>query len=82
MSFIVVWKVAGLLVSPKNMTSGLESFWLVQKAAFHCELNASGNDTSDDKHSDMNTSDTDKLLFKGYNLYLQKLDTLSGGQGR
>ena len=26
MSFIVVWKVAGLLVSPKNMTSSLESF--------------------------------------------------------
>ena len=31
----MVWKVAGLLVKPKNMTKGLKSPWWVQKAAFH-----------------------------------------------
>ena len=35
MSFIFVWSVGGLLVSPKNMTSGSKSPQLVWKAAFH-----------------------------------------------
>ena len=35
MSFIMVWKVAGLLVSPKNITSGSNIPLLVWKAAFH-----------------------------------------------
>ena len=32
---IIIWKVAGLLVRPKNITSGSYSPQLVQKAAFH-----------------------------------------------
>jgi len=35
MSFIMVWKVARLLVMPKNITRGLKRPWLVQKTAFH-----------------------------------------------
>ena len=35
MSFIIVWKMAGLLVIPKNITRGSNMPWLVQKAAFH-----------------------------------------------
>ncbi|KIJ48737.1 hypothetical protein M422DRAFT_162471, partial [Sphaerobolus stellatus SS14] len=35
MSFIIVWKVAGLLVSPKNITKGSNSPLLVLNAAFH-----------------------------------------------
>ena len=35
MSFIIVWKVAGLLVIPKNITKGSNRPRLVQKAAFH-----------------------------------------------
>ena len=35
MSFIIVWKVAGLLVIPKNITRGSKRPRLVQKAAFH-----------------------------------------------
>ena len=35
MSFIMVWKVAGLLVRLKNMTRGLKRPQFVQKAAFH-----------------------------------------------
>ncbi len=34
MSFIIHWKVAGELVSPKNMTVGSNSPRLVRKAAF------------------------------------------------
>ena len=32
---IMVWNMAGLLVSLKNMTRGLKSSWLVQNAAIH-----------------------------------------------
>jgi len=35
MSFIMVWKVAGLLVILKNITKGSNKPWLVQKAAFY-----------------------------------------------
>src|SRR5258708_2583244 len=35
MLFIIIWKVAGELHSPKNMTSGLKSPQFVEKAAFH-----------------------------------------------
>ncbi|KAF8529937.1 hypothetical protein JB92DRAFT_2858824 [Gautieria morchelliformis] len=35
MSFIIVWKVAGLFVSPKNMTRGSYRPLFVRKAAFH-----------------------------------------------
>src|SRR6266446_6944966 len=35
MSFIMVWKVAGELHSPKNMTSGSKSPRFMEKAAFH-----------------------------------------------
>ena len=35
MSFIMVWKVAGEFVSPKNMTVGSKSPLLVWKVAFH-----------------------------------------------
>ena len=35
MSFIMVWKVAGLFVRPKNMTSGSNRLRFVRKAAFH-----------------------------------------------
>jgi len=35
MSSIIVWKVAGLFVRPKNMTRGSYKPWLVQKVAFH-----------------------------------------------
>ena len=35
MSFIIVWKVAGLLVMPYNITNGSNSPWLHWKAAFH-----------------------------------------------
>src|SRR5258705_12785736 len=35
LSFIIVWKVAGKLHSPKNMTRGSNSPWFVEKAAFH-----------------------------------------------
>ena len=38
MSFIIVWKVAGLLVIPKNITRGSKRLQLVQKAAFHSSL--------------------------------------------
>jgi len=38
MSFIIVWKVAGLLVIPKNIIKGLNIPRLVQKAAFHSSL--------------------------------------------
>ena len=31
----MVWKVAGEFVSPKNMTVGSNSLWLVINAAFH-----------------------------------------------
>src|SRR5271155_5601710 len=34
-SSIIVWKVAGLLVRPKNMTKGSNNPRLVRKAAFH-----------------------------------------------
>ena len=33
--FIIVWNVAGELVSPKNMTVGSNRPWLVLNAAFH-----------------------------------------------
>src|SRR6266436_9624681 len=35
MSFIMVWKVAGELHSPKSLMSGSKSPWFVEKAAFH-----------------------------------------------
>ncbi len=35
MSFIIHWKVAGELVSPKNITIGSNKPWLVLNAAFH-----------------------------------------------
>ena len=35
MSFIMVWKVARLLVIPKNITRGFNMPQLVQKAAFY-----------------------------------------------
>jgi len=35
MSSIIVWKVAGLFVRPKNMTRGLYKPQLVQKVVFH-----------------------------------------------
>src|SRR6266481_6795676 len=35
MLFIMVWKVAGELHSPKNMTSGSKSPWFMEKAAPH-----------------------------------------------
>jgi hypothetical protein len=35
MAFIIVWKVAGELVNPKNMTLGSKSPLFVIKAAFH-----------------------------------------------
>src|SRR5258707_2631689 len=35
MSFIMVWKVAGELHSPKNMMSGSKSPQFMEKAAFH-----------------------------------------------
>jgi hypothetical protein len=35
MSFIIVWKVARLLVSPKNITSGSNIPQFVLKVAFH-----------------------------------------------
>src|SRR5260221_6018268 len=35
MSFIIVWKVAGELHSPKNMTSSSKSPRFMEKAAFH-----------------------------------------------
>jgi hypothetical protein len=35
MVFIIVWKVAGELVRPKNMTVGSKSPSFVMKAAFH-----------------------------------------------
>jgi len=38
MSFIMVWKVAELLVIPKNITKGSNISQLVQKAAFHSSL--------------------------------------------
>jgi len=38
MSFIMVWKIAGLLVIPKNITKGLNRPQLVQKATFHLSL--------------------------------------------
>jgi len=31
----MVWNVAGLLHSPKNITNGLKSPWFVGNAAFH-----------------------------------------------
>ena len=34
-SFIMVWNVAGLLVSSKNMTGGLKRSWFVWKVTFH-----------------------------------------------
>ena len=38
MSFIIVWKVAGLLVILKNITRGSKWPRLVRKAAFHSFL--------------------------------------------
>jgi len=38
MSFIMVWKVAGLLVILKNITKGSNRPRLVQKATFHSSL--------------------------------------------
>ena len=38
MSFIIVWKVAGLLVIPKNIMRGSKRPQLVRKAAFHSSL--------------------------------------------
>jgi len=35
MSFIIVWKVAELLVILKNITSGSKSLQLIQKIVFH-----------------------------------------------
>ena len=35
MLFIMVWKVVGLLVMPKNITKGSNRPQLVQKAVFH-----------------------------------------------
>jgi len=35
MSFIMVWKVAGLLVRPKNINQGLKEPSVRAKAAFH-----------------------------------------------
>ena len=37
-SFIIVWKVAGLLVILKNIMRGSKRPQLVQKAAFHSSL--------------------------------------------
>ena len=36
--FIIVWKVVGLLVMPKNITRGSKRSLLVQKAVFHSFL--------------------------------------------
>ena len=33
--FIIVWKIAGLLVIPKNIMRGSKRLWLVWKATFH-----------------------------------------------
>jgi len=38
MSFIMVWKVAGLLVIPKNITKGSNIPRLVRKATFYLSL--------------------------------------------
>ena len=38
MSFIIVWKVVGLLVILKNITRGSKRLQLVRKAAFHSSL--------------------------------------------
>jgi len=38
MLFIIVWKVAGLLVIPKNITKGSNRPRLVWKAAFYSSL--------------------------------------------
>ena len=38
MLFIMVWKVARLLVIPKNITKGLNIPRLVRKATFHLSL--------------------------------------------
>src|SRR5882724_8455862 len=38
MSFIIVWKVAGLFVKPKNITKGSKRPWFVLKVAFHSSL--------------------------------------------
>ena len=38
MLFIIVWKVAGLFVRPKNMTCGSKSPQFVWKVAFHSSL--------------------------------------------
>ncbi len=35
MLFIIVWKVAGELHSPKDMMSGSKSPWFMEKATFH-----------------------------------------------
>lgn len=35
MSFIIVWNVAGELVSPKNITNGLNNLRFILKTAFH-----------------------------------------------
>ena len=35
MTFIILWKVAGELVRPKNITVGSNSPWGVRNAAFH-----------------------------------------------
>jgi len=35
MAFIIIWKVAGKFVKPKNMTVGSNNPSLVMKAAFH-----------------------------------------------
>ena len=37
-SFIMVWKLAGLLVIPKNIMRGLKRLQLVQKATFYLSL--------------------------------------------
>src|SRR5260221_2109585 len=34
-SFIIVWNITGELHSPKNMTVGSDSPWLVRNTAFH-----------------------------------------------
>ena len=35
MSFLIVWKVAGLFFRPKNIARGSNSPWFMQKVAFH-----------------------------------------------
>ena len=35
MLFIIIWKVVGLFIKPKNITRGSKRPWFIQKVAFH-----------------------------------------------